>query len=140
MPQVLVPAPRAEVFAYLADPTRRPEWQASLRSVELLDPNPPHVGQRWVDHLYGGARFTLHITELEEGRVWTEEGRQGPLDAQVRLRFEDAVVDGEPGTRVTVEIRFTGRGAARPLGPLAGAALRGLIRIDLPRIRRAFAG
>ena len=43
-----VPVPVA--FAYLADPRNRPEWQSSLRRVELLDEGEPRVGMRWRDH------------------------------------------------------------------------------------------
>ena len=42
-PSVFVAAPRDKVFAYLADPVNRPEWQASLRRVGVVDPGDPHV-------------------------------------------------------------------------------------------------
>ena len=46
---VFVPAPRPDVFDFLADPRNRPRWQASLDRVEMIDEGEPHVGMRWVD-------------------------------------------------------------------------------------------
>jgi uncharacterized protein YndB with AHSA1/START domain len=135
-PTVFVAAPRPQVFAYLADPANRPEWQASLARVELLDEGPPRVGTQWVDRLRGGLRFRLRITELVPSTRWAESGRAGPLTADVTLLFEDAVRDLVQGTLVRLEVRVRGRGAVRPLGWLATAVLSAAVRIDLPRLAR----
>ncbi len=137
---LFVAAPRPAVFAYLADPAHRPEWQASLKRVDLLDPGPPHVGQRWVDHLRGGASFELRITELVPDEVWAEQGRTGPVDAEVTLLFADAVRDGRAGTEVRILARVRGRRAAKPLGWAATAVMAGLVRVDLPRVARILEG
>jgi uncharacterized protein YndB with AHSA1/START domain len=135
-PTVFLAAPRPRVFDYLADPRNRPEWQASLARVELLDEGPPRVGMRWVDHVRGGPRFRLRITELEPGTRWAESGRTGPLTADVTLTFEDTVRGGIQGTLVRLAVRVQGRGLVRPLGWLATAVLSAAVRIDLPRLAR----
>ena len=132
-PSVLVAAPRSQVFAYLADPRNRPEWQASLARVELLDEGPPRVGMRWVDHVRGGLRFRLRITELVPDSLWAECGSLGPLTADLTLLFDDAVRDGIVGTRVRLVVRVRG---LWPLGRLATAVLSAAVRMDLPRIAR----
>ncbi len=134
--RVFVPAPRDTVFAYLSDPVNRPEWQASLRSVEVLDPGEPHVGQRWVDHVYGAPPFHLVTTQLEPGRVWAEVGTSGPFTAEGTLLFSDASRDGVAGTEVVCVARVTASGPARPLalGAMGVAAL--LVRNDLRRAAR----
>ena len=135
-PTVFVAASRPMVFDYLADPRNRPEWQASLARVELLDEGPPRVGMRWVDHVRGGLRFRLRISELVPSTRWVETGRTGPLTADVTLLFEDAVRDSIQGTLVRLEVRVRGRGPARPLGWLATAVLSTAVRVDLPRLAR----
>jgi hypothetical protein len=135
-PAVFVAAPRPAVHAYLADPRNRPEWQGSLARVELLDDGPPRVGMRWVDHVRGGVRFPLRITGMVADELWVEQGSLGPLTAEVRLGFEDAVEDGVAGTRVRVVVRVRGRGAARPAGWLATGVLSAAVRVDLPRLVR----
>ena len=135
-PSVFVAAPRDKVFAYFVDPVNRPEWQASLRRVEVVDPGEPHVGQRWVDHVYGAPPFHLQTTRLEPGSLWAEVGTSGPFTAEGTLLFVDETRHGVAGTRVTCLARVSARGPARPLalGAMLVAAL--LVRNDLKRAAR----
>ena len=139
MIRVFVPAPRERVVAYLSDPVNRPEWQASLRRVEVLDPGEPHVGQRWVDHVYGAPPFHLRTTRLEPGRLWAEEGTSGPFTATGTLVFEDQTKDGVSGTRVSCTPQVTASGLARPLALGARAVAEVLVRNDLKRAARILA-
>ena len=139
-----IAAPRQVVFDYLADPRNRPEWQATLASVELLDPldpgDPPYVGLRWVDQVKVGPPFELQISRLEPGRLWSEVGSTGPFTAYGTLLFEDEPRDGADGTRVQFIARVHGRGLARPLGPAATALGVALVRVDLGRAARVLGG
>ena len=134
---VFVAAPRAEVFDYLADPRNRPEWQATLDRVELLDDGEPRVGMRWVDHVRLGPPFELQIIGMEPGSLWAEMGRVGPFRAFVTLLFDDEVRDGVAGTCVRIVARVRGSKAAKPLGWAATGLLTTLVRLDSPRIARA---
>ena len=83
-----VPVPVA--FAYLADPAHRPEWQSSLKGVELLDAGPgaaPAVGLRWLDHTAVGMSPEMVITEMEPDVLWAETGRWKAIEADLTLRF-----------------------------------------------------
>ena len=106
--QLVVPfaVPVGTAFAYLSDPRNRPEWQSSLRSVELADDGPPRVGTRWVDHTKVALRFPLEITALEPDRLWAERGRSGPFDAAVTLQFEST----GSGCLVTADVLVRLRG------------------------------
>ena len=140
---MFVAAPRPVVFAYFADPRNRPEWQASLRSIELLDPlapeEEPYVGLRWVDQVKVGPPFELQISRLESGELWSEVGSAGPFTAYGTLLFEDETRDDVTGTRVHCIARVHGRGPARPLGPAATALGVALVRVDLARAARVLA-
>ena len=134
--QYAVPAARA--FAYLSDPRHRPEWQSSLRRVELLGPDPtaaPHVGQRWLDHTAAGIAPEMVTTELEPDAVWAESGRWRALEADLVLRFEPTGA----GCRVEVAFEVRGPGALRPLGWAATAAGLFAVRSDLRRAGRILA-
>jgi uncharacterized protein YndB with AHSA1/START domain len=141
---VFVAAPRRAVFDYLADPRHRPEWQASLATVELLDPlarlEPPYVGLRWIDHVKVGPPFELQISRLEPDRLWSEVGSAGPFTAYGTLLFEDETREGVAGTRVHCIARVQGRGVARPFGPAATALAVALVRVDLGRAARVLTG
>ena len=52
-------------FAYLADPRNRPEWQSSLKSVEMLDDGEPRVGMRWRD--VTSARIVPEMVDHRDG-------------------------------------------------------------------------
>ena len=132
-PSFVVAAPRQHVFDYLADPCNRPEWQASLRAVDLLDEGPPRVGVRWVDHLHGGPSFTLEIVAMDDGVLWAERSRTGPLTTYVTLLLSD---EAAGGTRVRIMSRFEGRGVAWLLARAATAVMALLVRVDVPRLRR----
>jgi uncharacterized protein YndB with AHSA1/START domain len=136
-PSVRIPAPRAQVFAYLADPRHRTEWQAGLARVQMVDEGEPRVGMRWVDHLAGGLAFDLQIIGMEPDRMWAEVTRKGPFTAFMTLLFEDDTVEGTPGTCVRIVPRVRGRRLARPLGAAGTALMNALVRFDLPRIARA---
>ena len=135
-PSVFVPAERGRVYDYLADPRNRPEWQASLRRVEVLDDGPPRVGTRWVDHVYGAPPFHLCITHMEPGTVWAEVGSSGPFTAYGTLLFEDAERGGVAGTVVRTVARVKGRGAARVAAPVARVVAGLLVRNDMRRAAR----
>ncbi len=135
---VFVPAPRADVFDFLSDPRTRPQWQASLDRVEMIDEGEPHVGMRWVDRLKLGPAFELQIIGLEPDEMWAELGSSGPFTAFVTLFFEDENRDGVDGTCVRVVARVRARRLAKPLGWLATGAMTALVRVDLPRIARIF--
>lgn len=129
-----VPVPVA--FAYLADPRNRPEWQSSLRSVELLDQGPPRVGQRWRDLTAARIVPEMVITELEPEARWAETGRWGAFEADLALQFLE---DGD-GCRVEASFDVRAPGILRPAGWVATRAGFFAVRSDLRRAARILAG
>ena len=95
------------VFTFLADPRNRPEWQSSLRAVEMQDEGEPRVGMRWRDLTSVGFRPDMSITALTPYRVWSETGTWRGITADLTLRF--TAVAG--GTRVVAEVEVGGQGA-----------------------------
>jgi hypothetical protein len=122
-----VPVPVA--FAYLADPRNRPEWQSSLRAVELLDDGPPHVGQRWRDLTAARIAPEMVITDLEPGLRWAETGRWRAFEADLALDFFE---DGD-GCRVEASFDVRAPGILRPAGWVATRAGLFAVRSDLRR-------
>jgi hypothetical protein len=92
--------PAEVAFDYLADPRNRPEWQSSLRRVELID-DQVAVGQRWVDVTWPGFRPRLRTTCLDRPAYWTEQGSWRGLIVDVAMTFEAQ----HDGCVVGIEIR-----------------------------------
>jgi hypothetical protein len=105
-------------YAYLADPRNRPEWQASLKSVEMIDEGEPRVGMGWRDHTAARIVPDMEITSMLTGELWAETGRWRGISAILMLTFEPSAT----GCTVDVKFRVRGRGPLTPLGWLATAA------------------
>jgi uncharacterized protein YndB with AHSA1/START domain len=118
-------------FDYLVEPRNRPEWQSSLRRVELLD-REVRAGQRWVDVTTAGIRPRMETTELERPARWTERGAWGAFAATLTLLFTPTPT----GCRVDAEFVVEARGVVRPLGPLLTRAARAAVPGDLRRAAR----
>jgi hypothetical protein len=122
--------PLEVAYAYLADPRNRPEWQSSLRSVELLDAGEPRVGMRWRDHTAARIVPEMAITVMEPGEVWAEVGRWRAVSAILLLTFEPS----DSGCTVDVAFRVRARGLLAPVGWLA--TVGGVLPV-LSDVRRA---
>jgi len=130
--EVEFPVPMEVAFDYLADPRNRPEWQPSLKAVELLDDGEPRVGLRWVDVTRTGLRPLMEITTLERPDVWAERGRWRGLEAVVSLWFTAT----EGGCSVALVERVHGHGPWRPVGIPATVAGAFVGKADLKRAAR----
>ncbi len=107
-----------DVFAYVMDPARLPEWQESLLSTRTEGSGPPTVGSRLIQTRRVGRSermMTSELTELDPPRSWAARGIDGPVRARVKGTVEP--LDGER-SRVTLELDFEGHGIGKLLVPL----------------------
>jgi uncharacterized protein YndB with AHSA1/START domain len=124
--------PPEVVFSFLADPRNRPDWQSSLRAVDIQDNGEPHVGMRWRDLTSVGVRPAMTISELKPYRVWAEEGTWRGITAELTLRF--TAVPG--GTRVVAEVEVSGEGAWGVLSNVVRRLAPAALGHDLERASR----
>ncbi len=122
-------------FSYLADPRNRPEWQSSLRAVELLDEGEPRVGMRWRDLTSARIEPEMVITELEPDVQWAETGCWWGIQADLTLGFSPS----DSGCDVVAALRVQGRGPLRPVGWVATRAGMFAVRSDLRNAARILA-
>ncbi len=120
-------------FDYLADPRNRPEWQSSLRSVELLTDGPPGVGTRWIDRTVPGLRPRMETTVQDRPVRWVEVGRWHGLEAELALRFSPRA---DRGTDVVAEMSFRGPAVWRPVALVLGRISPAPVAADLRRAAR----
>jgi uncharacterized protein YndB with AHSA1/START domain len=107
-----------DVFAYVTDPTRLPEWQESVIKAESSQ-TPARIGTRArVTRRVGrrGLTQSAELAELAPPTRWVVRGLDGPVRGNVTGRIEPL----EDGTRshVTIELELEGHGIGKLLLPL----------------------
>jgi uncharacterized protein YndB with AHSA1/START domain len=108
-----------DVFSYVTDPSRLPEWQESVVSVRREDAGPVTVGSRALATRRVGRReqaMTAELSELDPPRSWAVRGLDGPVRGNVKGTIEP--LDDGARSRVTIELDFEGHGIGKLLLPL----------------------
>ena len=123
-----------DVFDYLADVTRLPEWQESAESVEVDGALGEGSRFREVRSFMGRrASSTLEVTEYERPRRFSLHVVEGP----VKYAVEHALEDAGGRTRVT----FVGRGDTDRVPRLMRGTVRRMVERqfvkDLEALKRA---
>ena len=107
-----------EVFDYVTDPARFPEWQKGVISGRM-DGGRTGVGARCITvRRIGGAErpSTSEVVHTDPPRTWGVRGIDGPIRAAVDVTVEPL---GERRSRVTIAVDFAGHGIGKLLVPLA---------------------
>lgn len=110
---ILIRRPVDEVFAYMDDIDREPEWQAQLVEAEQIPPGPATVGtrRRYVSEFMGRRLENTYVITVYEpnARLVARTTPGSVLDATSDIRWE-AVPEG---TRVTMALEGKATGALR---------------------------
>jgi uncharacterized protein YndB with AHSA1/START domain len=129
---VEIDRPAAEVFAFLTDVSRVPEWQAS--AIESRADGPLAEGVRIHErrHFLGHDGDTeLEVSAFEPGRRLALRTLRGPVKLVIDHMLEET--DGRTQLRVTAEGRP--HGLLRLAGPAVTAKARQELRRDFERLK-----
>ena len=108
-----------DVFSYVSDPSRLPDWQESIVSAHLEGGGPAAEASRAITarRIGRGERtMTMELTELAAPRSWAVRGIDGPVRGVVKGTVEP--LDDGARSRVTIELDFEGHGIGKLLVPL----------------------
>jgi carbon monoxide dehydrogenase subunit G len=137
---VTIGKPPGDVFPWLIDVDRVPQWMSGLQVYEPLDPGPLHVGSRIRQELSVSGqhlRFELQVTELDAPRraVLRFEG------SGFRAANEYSVAEADGGAVVTWVISGDATSfKARLIAPMVQAKLQEKLDGDLARLRSLLEG
>ena len=120
--------PPEEVYAYVTDPARFPEWQHDVVRVRLAGDRPPRLGARFTTTRRIGRveqTTTQEIIELDPPRRWVVRGVDGPMRPNADLTVEP--LEGGRRSRVTIALDFEGHGFGKllPLDVIRRMAAKG---------------
>jgi carbon monoxide dehydrogenase subunit G len=109
--------PAEEVFAFVTDPSRFPEWQKGVVSGHMESAGAPKVGDRC--HTTRRIGFsdrpdTSELVRFDPPRQWGVRGLAGPIRAMVDVTVEPL---SEGSARLTIALEFEGHGIGRLLVP-----------------------
>jgi uncharacterized protein YndB with AHSA1/START domain len=123
--------PPEEVYSYLTDPLRFPEWQHDVVRVRIQGGRPPGVGTRFTTIRRIGRveqTTTQEITKLDPPWSWAARGVDGPFRPSAGVTVQP-LGDGTR-SRVTIALDFEGHGIGRllPLDVIRRMAAKGAPR------------
>jgi uncharacterized membrane protein len=107
-----------DVFAYITDVSRHPEWQEGLVSAELRTDGPVRVGSQVVHRRklgFSTVAVTSEITAFSPPEVVGFKGLDGPIRGEGSQRVERV---GE-GSRVSFQMEMRGHGLGILMLPIA---------------------
>jgi uncharacterized protein YndB with AHSA1/START domain len=133
--RIEIARPPEEVFAYVADPTRFPEWQSDVVSVRLHDD-----GRFTTVRRVGGAdrAMTQEVTAREAPRRWSVRGVDGPIRPNVDLTVEP-LADGA-GSAVTFAFDYDGHAMGNALLPLVRRVTAQRAPLSVRRLKELLEG
>jgi uncharacterized protein YndB with AHSA1/START domain len=123
----VIERPPGDVFAYLTDPARIHEWQASALEGSQESPGPMAVGTRVREvRKFLGKRMdsVVEVTEYLPPEKFSLRVVSGPIRFDVRQAFTptdggtkiDVVIEGEPGGFFALAEPLVVRAVGRELG------------------------
>lgn len=118
--QVDIARSPGEVFGYIADTTRLPEWQPDVRRAAFDQPRAVGVGScgHEVRHVMGADRtISWEVTDYDPGHRYGVRGVDGPVRSRVTMDLTPS--PNGTGTHLEYGIDFEGRGIGKLLAPLA---------------------
>ena len=123
--------PPGEVYAYVTDPSRFPEWQDDVVRVRIEGGRPPGVGTKFTTTRRIGRvepTTTQEITQIDPPWSWAARGVDGPFRPSAHITVEP-LGDGTQSL-VTVALDFEGRGFGKllPLEVIRRMAAKGAPR------------
>jgi uncharacterized protein YndB with AHSA1/START domain len=124
-----------DVFAYITDVPRHPEWQEGLVSVTVETEGPVRVGTRVVHRRRLGPQTvstTSEITAYDPPHALSFRGIDGPIRAEGSQRVEPA---GD-GSRVSFQMELKGQGLGKLMLPMARKQAARQVAVSHEKLKR----
>ncbi len=131
-----IDCPPDQVYAYVTDPTRFPEWQADVVRVEMDHPGAGPGARFTTVRRIGGTERSMmqQVTEDEPPHRWASVAVGGPIRPAAGI--DVAPIDGGDGSRVTFTLGFDGRGLGVALLPMVRRQAEKLAPVSYRRVKQ----
>jgi len=134
--QLDVARPPAEVFAFVDDVSRAPQWLSRCAAIEQTSPPPKRVGST-LHYTYregtGSGTMDGTVTAYDKDRRLTMHFIDRTFEVEVGFRFEPAGA----GTRIAHAVTITPKtGMMKLMAPMIRGATRKQIAQDAARLKQ----
>ena len=126
-----------DVFAYASDPATGHEWQGEIMSTKVELDQSVRLGTRWVDtrkSRAGRYKVSYEVTEFDPPRRMAFKNLGGPLSLVGSLQVEP--VNERSDSRVTIQLRYEGRGIGKLLTRLVQRQSERQVPKDLAQLKQ----
>jgi uncharacterized protein YndB with AHSA1/START domain len=131
----VIERPIAEVFEFMAELSKVPEWVAGVKEAHPLAGDPRTVGAK-IAHVneFMGRTFesTFEVLQWEPDRLMVFKVLSGPLRGESRETLEPL---GDDATRVEIEVIGDASGPFKLLAGMAGRAARRQLEASLDTLK-----
>ena len=127
--QIEISRSTEDVYAYLADLEKVPDWNYAIQRTVKVTPGPIRTGTeyRQIRSLPRPSEEMIRITKLESPELLEVSGTLGSF--QARLIYE--LTPTETGTRLVNKIHLTASGPAQIMARLATGRIRAAVANNL---------
>lgn len=137
--KITVAKPLAEVWAYVADVTRNPEWQTWISEIDVVGGGPLALGTQvhQVAEIGSGRsiELTWEVTELEAGSHYRFETKEQGMVMPSGGMVVAPAPDGSDGTEVTFELAVNPQGSAKLFAGMIDQQIQRRAPLDLARLK-----
>ena len=121
---VTTPRPPAEVYEYLVDFSKHPEWRFDVLESELVQGETGRVGARYRQRVKQGRRELTTDVELTQAEPRQLVAFRTLDDGPVSARGTYNISAAGDGSRVTTDVAIEAHGVIRLFEPFMGPQLR----------------
>lgn len=134
--QATINRPIEEVFAYMSDIDRQPEWVSTLTASRKVTSGPTGVGTTFQQSSkFLGRQFDLdnEITDYEPPTVYAFHSKSGSIDMRMRFTF---TATGPSTTEVNQVAEGTSGGLFKLAEPMMARSMKKQFAEDLERLKQ----
>jgi len=131
--------PINEVFEFVVDPSKEPEWQEGVIEAGFSPGNAPGVGAEvYEKRKFMGREMVskFQVTQYEENKMFVGKVTEGPVKFEVIQSFE--AVDG--GTKVSITVQGEPGGFFKLAEGMVKKQLQSQVTSDFERAKKMLEG
>ena len=131
---IMISRKPSEVFAFIADLSNIPKWQAEVVTSKVITTGPTRVGSRFTEEVKMGpmrASASCEVTEFSPGKTMGFKALSPSIDYEGRVIVESS----ENGTKLTLAGSVQPKGFWKLMQPMMKGEFKSAIKKELVAVK-----